>query len=137
MPNPVESYWGPDFPAIGDSAPVSLLKQQAEKLSEITGGVVEGVVKESAENGTVYASLYAGVPSVGDYQFKILYISHPVIADPSNPFPITVEDSFQQEKRQILDMNEFDHYLRDVLISPSVRMAIGSLIKYGKSRAAS
>jgi hypothetical protein len=137
MPNPVESYWGPDFPAIEDSAPVSLLKQQAEKLSEITGGVVEGVVKESAESGTAYASLYAGVPSVGDYQFKILYIAHPVIAEPSNPFPITVEDSFQQEKKQIPDMNAFDRYLRDVLKSPSVRMAIGNLIKYGKGRAAS
>jgi hypothetical protein len=137
MSSPVESYWGPDFPAIGDSAPVSVLKQQAEKLTEITGGLVEGVVKESAEAGTVYASLYAGVPAVGDYQFKILYVAHPVVVDPANPFPITVEDSFGHEKRKFPDMPSFDQYLRDLLLSTPVRTAIGNLIKYSKSRAAS
>jgi len=107
------------------------------KLTEITGGLVEGVVKESAEAGTVYASLYAGVPAVGDYQFKILYVAHPVVVDPANPFPITVEDSFGHEKRKFLDMPSFDQYLRDLLLFAPVRTAIGNLIKYSKSRAAS
>ena len=138
MSSSVESYWGLEFPAVGDSAPVSLLKQQAEKLTEVTGGLVEGVVKESAEAGTAYASLYAGVPTVGDYQFKILYLAHPMlVVDPANPFPITVEDSFRQEKRTIEDMASFDRYLRDLLLSEPVQTAIGNLIKYSKSRAAS
>jgi hypothetical protein len=137
MPDRIENYWGTDFPIGSDPAPVVLLKQQAQQLTESTQGKVEGVVKESAEGGTAYTSLYARVPAMGNYQFKILYIAHPMLADPSNPFPITAEDSFGLEKRTLADMQEFDRYLRDLLSSALVRTAIGNLIKYASSRAAS
>ena len=74
---------------------------------------------------------------MGDYQFKILYIAHPVVFDQANPFPITAEDSFNHGKQSLSDMTAFDRYLRDLLSSEPVRTAIGNLIKYSKGRAAS
>jgi hypothetical protein len=135
MPDPIENYWGTDFPAYDDSAPVVLLKQQAQKLTEATQSKVEGVVKESAEGGTAWASLYASVPT-RDYQFKILSVSHPVVADPANPASITVEDSFDHGKQTLAGMAAFDQYLRDLLSSEPVRTAIGNLIRYSSGCAA-
>jgi hypothetical protein len=137
MPEPIENYWGTNQFLVGDSPPVELLKQQASMLTEITGGRVKGVVKESAEGGTAFASLYASVPAMGDYQFKILYIAHPLMADPANPFPIEVEDSFGHDKQKLSDMAAFDLHLKNVLSSRPVRTAIGNLVKYGNGRVAS
>ena len=132
MPNDIESYWGDDFPAAEDSVVITLLKQQAHELTRVTHGAVKGVVKESVEGGTTYASLYAAVPSAEDYQFKILYVAHPIIADPTNPFPITVEDSFDKTKRVMQEMKSFDEYLRGLLSSEPIKIAISNMIKYSK-----
>src|SRR5690349_3288347 len=134
MPDAVESYWGTDFPPANDSVAVALLRQQASKLADVTQGAVEGVVKEAAEGGTIFASLYAAVPAAGEYEFKILYIAHPIVADPVNPFPITVEDSFEKTKYSMPDMPTFDDYLRKLLSSKPVRTAISNLIKYSQRR---
>lgn len=132
-----DNYWGTfDFSTRDDSAPAALLKHQADKLREVTGGQVEGSVEEDVQGGTVFASLYAGVPDPLDYQFKVVYVAFPITADPANPSPITVEDSFGGGKKVLRDMREFDHYLRDLLASGPVRAAIGNLIRYGASRVA-
>ena len=135
MPETVENYWGTEFPNLSDSAPVILLKEQARKLTEVTKGKVKGEVKVSTEEGTAWASLYAGVPQVGDYQFKILSIAHPVVSDPSDPFPITVGDSFDFKHGTVPDMQSFDSYLRRLLSSEPVRIAIANLIKYSDTHA--
>lgn len=136
MPDAVANYWGTDFP-VDDPAPVALLRQQAQQLTKATQGQVEGVVKEGFDQGTAYASLYAAVPAAGDYQFKILYIGYPVKADPSNPSPIHVEDSFEEKPAELGGMPEFESYLQQLLSSDRVRSTIGRLIKYSQGRAAS
>jgi len=137
MPDPTEDFWPPDFPTGSDPEPVLLLKQQAELLTARTNGRVEGIVKSSAEGGTAFHSLYARVPALGDYMYKLLYIAHPVAADPANPFPIAVEDSLYLDRKSIQTMDEFRHWLKDILASEWVRTTIGRLLQYSSERVAS
>src|SRR5579871_347849 len=113
MPERTEdNYWGTtDFSRDAsqvDSPPIALLKQQADKLTEITHGQVVGSVKVSARGGTIFASLYAGVPEPDDYEFKIVYVAYSILANPSH---LTVEDSFGGPKKILPDMPAFEQYL--------------------------
>jgi hypothetical protein len=86
------------------------------------------VVKQADLGGTAFASLYLAVPSMGDYQFKLLSLAHPVIANPADPFPITVESSlYVGSKKQIETMAEFEEWLKDFLSSEPVHVAIGAM----------
>ncbi len=79
--------WGPDFQgAPVESAPFVLLKEQADALTRRTRGDVRGDVLQTVEEGTVWSSLYALVPALGDYRHKLISIAHPVVtADPNGP----------------------------------------------------
>ena len=129
MPNPeVESYWGDEFPEVADSEPVALLRRQADLLHDATAGKVWGVVEQSVNEGTAWTSLYLAADWLGDYQYKLLYLAHPVVfSDPANPFPITVGDSFDPEVKTIDNMAEFDKWLKERLKSKPVRTAIGAM----------
>jgi hypothetical protein len=95
------------------------------------------VVKQSAEGGTVYHALYARVPALGDYMYKLLYIALPIAADPVDPFPIDAEDSRNLDKKSIPNMDEFRRWLKRILASDWVRTTIGRLLQYSSERVAS
>lgn len=138
MPEPTENFWPADFPTgNSDPEPVLLLKQQAELLTTVTNGRVEGVVKRSAEGGTVYHALYGRVPALGDYMYKFLYIAYPLAANMANPFPIAVEDSLYLDRKSIQSMDEFRQWLKEILASEWVRSTIGRFIDYSSERVAS
>ena len=127
-PAHVENFWGTHFPDVGDSAPVVLLKQQADLLGKLTDGKVMGVVKQADLGETAFASLYLAVPSMGDYQFKLLSLAHPVVANPADPFPITVESSLRDGSKIVIDsMPKFEEWLKTFLSSEPVRIAIGAM----------
>jgi hypothetical protein len=129
----VENFWGTDFPEVGESTPVVLLRQQAELLGELTDGKVSGVVKKADLGGTTYASMYLAVPAMGDYQFKLLSLAHPVVANPADPFPITVETSLPDgSKKEISSMREFEEWLKEFLSSEPVHIAIGAMKARGE-----
>jgi hypothetical protein len=139
MTEPVENYWPASYPTddVPEPEPVILLKQQAQLLKTTTNGCVEGVVKRAVEGSTVYHSLYARVPALGDYMYKFLYIGHPVAANPANPFPIDVEDSLRLDRKSLQTMDEFRDWLKDILASEWVRTTIGRLMSYSSERVAS
>src|SRR4051794_23445120 len=98
-----------------ESAPVALLKEQADALTRRTDGRVVGGVQQDIEAGTVWASLYARVPSLQDYQHKLIAIAHPVVvADPANPFPLTVMDTQSGQQDRVEDMESFERWLAGV-----------------------
>jgi hypothetical protein len=138
MPEPTENFWPANFPTGNDDPePVLVLKQQAQLLTTVTDGHVEGVVKRSVEAGTVYHSLYGRVPALGDYMYKFLYVAYPVSANLTNPFPIDVEDSLHLDRKSIQSMDEFRHWLKDILATEWVETTIGRLIDYSSDRVAS
>ncbi len=133
--------WGSAFvedPA--DTAPVALLKEQADALTRRTGGRVVGEVlaETDAERGTVWISLYALVPALDDYRHKLLSIAHPVIVDdPHLPFPLAVIDTQSNDGGEVLDMEGFTEWLSRILSSEEVHNVIGNLLRYSHDRVAS
>jgi hypothetical protein len=80
-----------------------------------------GEVLRTFERGTVWASLYACVPALGDYQHKLVSIAHPALtADLVDPFPLTVVDTQSDEHDQVGDMASFERWLSRVLSSGPV-----------------
>jgi hypothetical protein len=139
MPD-AEDLWGGSFqPTNAESAPVTLLKKQASLLTSKTGGRVYGTVKEDvSRDGTVWVSLYARVPSLGDYEHKLISIAHPVSAgDAQFPFPLTAVDTRLADKVLIENMARFREWLGKTLSSGEVRSIISNLMKYGAQATAS
>jgi hypothetical protein len=133
MPDHADDFWPTNFPTVaGPSAPVGLLREQAIILAGKTGRRVEGVVRESTVEGTVYYSLYLKAPALGDYMFKVLHIAHPVTQGPLNPFPLTVEDSFTGVPITVSNMEEFKSWLKSVLASEKVGTVIANLIRHSE-----
>ncbi len=140
-PSPDVDLWGDPF-ADGreapESAPVALLREQADVLTSRTGGRVEGVVLKDTQQGTSWASLYVKVPSLQGYMHKIIAVNHPVSADPANPFPLMAGDLLSgRDLEKIHGMEEFRDWLKSALSSDGVHAVIVNLLTYSPDRAAS
>ena len=131
MPANREDFWPSAFPTVQDeSPPVALLTQQAELLAGKTGNHVQGVVRDSVIEGTVYHSLYLRAPALGDYMFKILSLSHPVTKGGEDPFPLNVRISVSHNTgREINNMEEFEDWLKHVLSMDEVQATVANLIR--------
>ena len=93
---------------------------------------MQGVVKQRLDGGTVWASLYARVPALNNYEYKLLTIAFPLLTnDPQFPSPIEAFDA-KGEIEQITDKEGFRDWLRRTLSSDAVDSVIGSLVRYGK-----
>jgi hypothetical protein len=138
MPDP-DDLWGADFhPNDVESAPVSLLKKQADLLGKRTSSRVQGVVKQDVLDGTVWASLYARVPGLKGYEHKLISIAYPVAADnPQFPFPLTAVNTRDGAKVPIADMGTFRDWLGKTLASAEVHSTIENLMRYGSGAVAS
>ncbi len=130
MDDQVEDLWPTEFNTkLPDPEPARLLKQQASLLSKRTGGVVEGVVEENTIDKTDYYSLYLTAPALGEYMVKILYIALPTKRRLSNPFPLTVVDTSDDDKGQeVSDLDQFKSWLKDILNSNAVKAILGSMM---------
>ncbi len=121
-----------------ESAPVTLLKEQAEALTRRTNGRVVGEVLQEVEKETVWVSLYARVPALHDYQHKLISIAHDVVSgDPVHPFPLTVMDTESGDGGQVHDMEAFERWLESVLSSNAVHNVVDNLLQYSHIRPAS
>ncbi len=125
--------WGQPFlfdPA--DSAPVELLRQQADALTARTGGRVEGVVLKNFDKGKAWASLYAKVPSLQGYMYKMLTVAHPATANPADPLSMDAHDTFRgrEDWEEVNSMAHFTSWLEEALSSDQAHAVIGNLLKY-------
>jgi len=115
-----------------DSAPVVLLRQQADALYARTEGRVEGVVLKNFDKGTAWASLYARVPSIQGYMYKMLTVGHPANANPANPSTLTAHDTFRgrEDWDDVGSMDRFASWLEEALSSEEAHAVIENLLKY-------
>ena len=132
-----EDFWPDEIPDPADTAPVALLKEQGAILGQKTRGELEGVVRTSTENGTVFYSLYLKADALGDYLYKLLYIAHPAISRPGDDYPITAQSADGGLERIIKSDDEFRGWLRAQLSSEYVRSALGNLMRYIRERQSS
>ena len=135
MSKAIEDFWPSSFrTADADPEAVDILKEQAKVLGEKTNGVVEGVVKDSTIEGTVYYSLHLKAPALGGSLFKVLHIAFPVTQSPNNPYPFVGEDAFGGDASSFANIAEFKTWLKATLSSQLMAGVIGNLIRRSKTR---
>ena len=128
----IDLWGGPFVSHPTDSAPTVLLRQQAEILTTRTGGRIEGVVLTDFDKGTLWASLYAKVPRLQGYMYKLLTVAHPVTDSPDAPARMTAHDTFRdREDWQSLDsMEQFTAWLKEALSSDRAHAVIVNMLNY-------
>jgi hypothetical protein len=134
-----EDLWPSEFPDPypSDTAPVALLKEQAELLGSKTDGDIVGFVQVIIENKIAYHTLFLrAVPLGGEHMFGILTISYPVSGARQEDYPITADfiagmrDMDLKTEVKINNGEEFRKWLREQLSSHEVIVLIGRLKKY-------
>jgi hypothetical protein len=135
-----KDLWGSPFEVDPkESAPAALLKTQADFLTERTGGRIKGVVLQNVDKVSVWASLYASVPALNDYMYKLLTVAYPISDDPRNPSLLGAQDTFSGGDGilNIQGMEEFGRWLEAALSSRPAHAIIENLMKYTSDRVAS
>ena len=128
--------WGKPFPATcsvsTEPAPVVLLRQQADALTERTSGRVQGVVLRSFDNGKEFASLYAKVPALQGYMYQILTIAHPITDSPNDPSAMQGSHGLYGDSdwQKIDSMAHLTSWLQDALSSDQAHAVIVNLLTH-------
>lgn len=87
MPTQVRSYW-PDVIRATVQSPLSILSEQAEAITEQTGGVLVGkVVRGVSDDERTTLALDIVVPELKNYRHRILTVNHLQ----TMPYPTTVD----------------------------------------------
>jgi len=121
----LESLWGELPDTTGLSTPVTILREQALLLTEMTNRVLEGVVGvwKGRSTGVLVADLDIIAPVLDNYQVSIVRIKHDV-----QLYPVNLQNMLSGRTYEATNEDEFINALRDMLTSPEVRRAITGLL---------
>ena len=130
-----KSLWGelPDTPV--DTGPITILKEQASFLGEMTRNVLVGEVR--TESGFVAKTLSSRdfvhtlsirAPAVQNYRYDLLKVGHNV----APIYPAMVADLVEGTKAEVNSEEEFIGELERILRSEALRNVIGSLLTYSQ-----
>ena len=134
MNEETENFWPVETLIVEDPTPVLMLKQQAEMLRGLHGGEIEGRIKMTTEEGTVYYSLSLKADALGNYLYKLLDIAYPALRSTESVYPITAQTTSGASSVQLRNDDEFRAWLRDQLSSEFVKRAISNLLRYIRDR---
>lgn len=128
-----ENLWG-DLPNYDVTAPpVSILKEQAEKLSEITEGLLIGkVTSANAQRDHLQCTLYIVVPGLSNYQYEVLTAVYPI-----GSYPISLLPTADGNTIKCADEQEFKENIRLILQSESVKGVLSKLLAHVRAEAQS
>jgi hypothetical protein len=87
MANTIPDLW-PDIEQSKDVLPVTILREQAAALGKKTSHLLEGRVStRTDEDGNFVHSFYVVAPTMDNYSYRLLTITHG-----AEPYPVTVPD---------------------------------------------
>ena len=129
---PSENLWG-ELPDVGNvRTPLSILKEQATVLSDMTERLLEGsvtILKDAVNE--ISAELEIRAPALGGYKVAVLRVSHKLAI-----YPVMVVDLINNTPLSpASDESMYLDSLKRVLTQPKVKSVISSLLL--QSRAAS
>ncbi len=126
-----ENFWG-ELPKVEKArTPLSILKEQAAMLGQLSNRLLEGdVTLESSSHSKIDAFLSIVAPSLGGYSIYIIRIMYDI-----QIYPLTVTTLFEPVNRphEIHNEEEFIEYLKAILSSDKVKRIISSLLTQIKS----
>ncbi|MGB0560836.1 MAG: hypothetical protein ACPGVO_03420 [Spirulinaceae cyanobacterium] len=121
-----ESLWG-EIPAPEDlpDLPKTILREQAEILTEATGGALIGEVSQRTHNSQTFsAALSIKVPALNDYRFNVLTIDYPI-----HLYPVTLQDQTGESQGHVCHtVEDYKEQLGKILSSERVKSVIAALL---------
>lgn len=128
MTKDTEDFWPEEIGAATEITPVLVLKEQAALLGRRTKNLVEAKVATSITGRHFNHSLSLRVPTLGDYQFRLLSIAHGI-----SIFPVEILDELEPKKTLAKDLDEFTAILKNILSSKKVESTINHLLSYAQN----
>lgn len=124
-----ENYWPTDFGVDTEITPLTVLKEQAANLGQMTKNLVEGVVQTRPEvNAEFRHSLYLSVPTLANYRYFLLSVTE----EPKG-YPVRIFDGTSDTSYEVQDLDEFRERLKEILSSDRVRKLVRNLLRYAST----
>lgn len=122
MPEKIPNLWPADFGQAGTVPPVVILREQADNLTSMTNGVIEGRVSTTKDKHRFFHNLQLCVPSLDEYTFGLLHVVHGIPVYPADIVfeegTVTIarsQEGFIQALRTILSSDGTKAVIRDLL----------------------
>lgn len=75
-----KNLWG-ELPDAADiRSPVTILREQASLLTQMTNGTLQGEVYLENSGGRFSSTLYILAPALDDYRYSVLSVQYPVVS---------------------------------------------------------
>ena len=132
--NTLKNLWGELPLAIITRTPVVILREQANQLTELTNGLLEGEVTTHKVSGEkpFFCQLSIVAPALDGYRALVAYIMHSVTL-----YPVTLVDEINPVGfYECKDEDTFIAAIGEVLSSPGVHKLISALLSQSKSEEA-
>jgi hypothetical protein len=119
-----DSFWPTGLDLNNPRTPVSLMKEQADQLTQLTDGKLIGEVFTHQRGPTIVTELNIRVPYINNYRITILEYWHDV-----KMFPGKLIDNFgAEEADEVTDEVSFIKAMKDVLGSATTKTILENLI---------
>jgi hypothetical protein len=123
-----ENLWPDLSDAETVRSPRAYLNDQAEELSGMTNGLLEGKTELEKTGGGFSVHLQVIVPNLNRYRYTVLLAHY----DPVLLYPAILEDLANEVEHECLDQEQFVATLREVLSSDVVRRVLLALLSQAR-----
>ncbi|WP_394753942.1 hypothetical protein [Crenothrix sp.] len=126
----IKNLWGEinNLPKV--KAPVAVLNEQAQFLSDLTGGLLTGEISQVERSGDRFIySFYIHASSLNNYYYFVLRIDHDIHLYPLNLTTDKDDSPWASSSGTICnDVNEFEIELGKIFSSSVVQRVISGLL---------
>lgn len=117
-----ESFWKiPEVKALG--VPLQVLKEQAEKLTEQSDGLLRGEVLTFDHGEEIYTVLSIRVPNLNNYKIEIITYRQPL-----RMFPGRIDFHLTSKTEEVRSFEQFVESLKNYLSSQDMMNILGTLL---------
>lgn len=121
----MENLWGelPQFDSI--RLPATILKEQAQVITDLTQGLLQGTVaSDPGRNNSLFTNLILVVPTLNNYKYTVLY----TLTEPPLIYPLKLRSLVHDVSFDVESEVKFLQILKDILSSHETKMLILSLV---------
>jgi hypothetical protein len=120
-----QNLWG-ELQLVALAQPVTILRQQATKLGELTKNILTGEVRQlvSGASSFLLYALEVVAPAVGGYRHRVLAIQYALLT----PYPLLITGAGNRRPVQCETEEEFIQNLASILQSDDIQQPIRTLL---------
>ncbi len=123
-----EDYWPTLLGETTVITPVTVLKEQAALLGRKTQNLIVGRVESRPEEGKFRHILYLMIPTLSNYRYFLLSITHDL-----STYPLKINDATSSTAISADDLEDFRTKLKEILSSDRVKRIIETLLSYASA----